>query len=64
MRTLESVDGKPFDASAHTPESTRALFSAHDWALVVDAFSELNRAKNDEVKSFRATFRLSARDAG
>jgi len=64
MRSLVSIDGKAFDASLTTPDGTRNQFDAREWAFVQDAFSELNRAKQDEVATFRKTFRLSTRDAG
>jgi len=47
-----------------TPDSTRNSFEAREWDMVVIAFGELNRSKPDEVSKFRATFRLTTRDAG
>jgi hypothetical protein len=60
MRSLISIDGEPFDQSAHTPESTRDLFSAKEWQLVLLAFAELNRPQNEEVVAFEGSFRRSA----
>ena len=39
------------------------LFTAKEWGQVVEAFSELNRVKVDEVAKFRTTFRLSSQEA-
>ena len=64
MRSLVSIEGTPFDASLTTPDGTRNKFDAKEWALVVDAFSELNRTKLSEVEKFRATFRLSSCEVG
>ena len=64
MRSLVSIDGTPFDPSSTTPDGTRDLFDAREWGMVVDAFSELNLVKVDEVSKFRSTFRLSSRDVG
>jgi len=60
MRSLRSIDGHPFDASTHTPESTRALFTPLEWRYVHHAWNELHIPSNDDLESFRKTFRRSA----
>jgi hypothetical protein len=60
LRSLRSIDGARFDASAHTPESVRNLFGARDWQCVVAAFAELHRPSREEGDAFRKSFRRSA----
>jgi hypothetical protein len=60
MRSIIMLDGKEFDASRYTPQSTRDLFSAKDWQLVLEAFGALNRPPVEEVAAFRATFKRGA----
>jgi hypothetical protein len=60
MRSLVEVDGQDFDASRHTPQGTRDLFSAKEWQHVMDAFGALNRPTTEEAAAFRATFKRGA----
>ncbi len=64
MRSIVSIDGEPFDASSYTPESTRDLFTAKEWQLVLLAFSAVNRPMNEEVAEFEDSFRRSAEQPG
>lgn len=64
MRALVEVDGKAFDPSSHTPETTRDLFSAKEYKLVLDAYHSLHTPTNEEVAAFRKAFKVTSEEAG
>lgn len=60
MRSCVSIDGAPFDASEHTPESFRQLFNAIDYTLVWDLYLQCNRPTEEQAEAVKKSTRVIA----